>query len=1087
MPLETPQEIENDKIFNFQSSIFNLLKARLTMSEVRPGFLPNFSIHRPVTVLMSLTALLVVGYIAFSQISVELMPEGFSPPFLGVWVPYPNSNPREVEEQIAKPVEEQIRTISGVDKVRTSSSSNGCRTFIQFAQDTDMDVAYTMLRDRMDRVKSELPEDIERTYVRKWSNDDNAILWIALIQIGEYEDPFYTVEQLVKKPLERIDGVANIEIWGADEKEILIMINQDRVRAYKINLYEIIQRLRQDNFAISSGFVNEGEQKIFVRSMGKFQTLEQIKNLPIRGANLKLGDIADVKYDVPERRWNQKIDGKKAVSIGIFKESMANTVELSDNVVEAFQEKILKDSRMSGFKAEILFNQGAFIKESVDNLQNAAIWGGIFAFAVLYFFLRRFRMTMIVNMAIPLSILITLTTMYFIGWTLNLITMMGLMVSVGMVVDNSIVVLENIYSKRTEGKDTKNSALWGSSEVALAVTMATLTTVVVFLPLILMNDNVGFRFYMLRIGLPVIISLIASLFVAMIFIPLAATKVVSKRKVQEPIAIQKTNALYQKALSWTLRHRVETSVALILIIISMFWASGQTPSTDNMRGNINDVRLFFDMPENLTIEDVERMFAIVEDTVRAKSEEYNIKTISNRYSHNWGRMQIFLHPPEKRQWYEAFYHNISKSLGLNEGGVMEQKEVLEDLEKRLPKFPGVDIRTRWFSEGGEDASMTISLYGDDTDKLSELAKEVERRLSSIEEVVSIETDREEGSDEIRLHIKRDQAKKLGISPHVISGTVQYALRGIPLPKYQTEEKEIDVRVQLQEKDRRNLYQLKNLTFFSQNGREIPLDAVADFTINKGYGEIRRENGKTYLSVKVNVSQETMGVVFARVDKVMKGFEMPYGYSWSKGQRFQRMEESDDSQMFALILAITFVFLLMGFLFESFVLPLSVIISIPFSFFGAFWLMYLTGTPIDLMSRIGFIILVGIVVNNAIVLIDLVNRLRKEGYSRYDAIMEAGKQRVRPILMTAFTTIGGLIPMAVGNAQMIGIPYAPMGRTIIGGLMTSTVLSLIAVPWAYVLFDELRNYFMKISAMFLRKEEVKVDVSISESPAGGGSQ
>jgi HAE1 family hydrophobic/amphiphilic exporter-1 len=1055
------------------------------VSQKRPGIFPNFAIHRPITVLMSLTALLVVGYIAFTQISVELMPAGFSPPFLGVWVPYPNSNPSEVEQQIARPIEEQVRTISGVDRVNTNSHSNGCFTFIRFVQDTDMDLAYSMLRDRMDRVKSELPDDIERVYVWKWNEDDDPILWIALIQSGEYDDPYFVVEQHVQKPLERIDGVAKVEIWGAEEKEILIMVNQDKVRAYKINLYEIIQKLRQDNFAISSGHVSEGTQKIFVRSLGKFHSLEEIRNLPVRGVNLRLGDIADVSYDVPEKRWRQKINGKKAISIGVFKESMANTVALTDDVVRVFNEKIKQDPVMAGFQEEILFNQGSFIKESIKNLQDSALWGGMFAFAVLYFFLRRLRMTLIVNLAIPLSILITLTVMYFIGWTLNLITMMGLMVSVGMVVDNSIVVLENIYSKRTEGKMKREAALWGASEVALAVTMATLTTVVVFLPLILMNDNVGFRFYMLRIGLPVIISLIASLFVALIFIPLAATKVVSKREVKEPLAIKKTNAFYQKGLAWTLGHRLETSVILILLISSMFYASGQTPSTDSMQGNINDIRLFFDLPGNLTIEDVEHIFNVVEDTVRAKAEIYDLRTIDARFSHNRGQMRIFLHPPKPMQWYEAFYKNTVKSLGLKKGGVMEHTEVVEDLKKRLPVFPGVEIRTSWYREGGDDASLTISLYGDDTDKLAELSKEVERRLRNIEEVISIETDREEGSDEIRLHIKRDQAKKYGISPQMISGTVQYALRGIPLPKYQTEEKEIDIRVQLQESDRRNLYQLKNLTFFSENGKEIPLDAVADFSMNKGYGEIHRENGKTTLEVKANISKETMETVYAQVDQVMKGFEMPYGYSWSKGHRFRDLEESDQNQKFAIILAITFVFLLMGFLFESFVLPLSVIVSIPFSFFGAFWLLYLTGTPIDMMSQIGFIILIGVVVNNAIVLIDLVNRLRKEGYNRYDAIMEAGHQRFRPILMTAFTTIGGLIPMAVGNTQMIGIPYAPMGRTIIGGLMTSTILSLIAVPWAYLIFDDLRNYFMKVTALFLHRSEA--DSIVSESPAAGGSQ
>jgi len=1047
------------------------------MAKKRPGLLPNLSIRRPITVLMTLTALLVVGYISFTQIAVELMPAGFSPPFLGIYTPYPNSNPQEVEEQVAKPIEAQVRTISGVEQVQTSSSSNGCWAFVRFVQDTDMDVAYATLRDRMDRVKVELPDDIERVYVRKWGNDDEPILWVALIQNEVYEDPYYRVEQFIKKPIERIDGVANVEIWGAEEKEIQILINQDKVRSYKINLYDVIQRLRSDNFAISSGFVTEGNQKIFVRSLGKFHTLEDIKNLPVRGANVKLGDIAQVVYDVPERRWRQLINGKKAVTIGVFKESMANSVELTDAVVEKLENEIKKDPKLSGFEMEILFNQGAFIKESLDNLQNAAMWGGIFAFAVLYFFLRRVRMTLILNMAIPLSILITITFMYFIGWTLNLITMMGLMVSVGMVVDNSIVVLENIYSKRAEGMSNKKAGLWGASEVSLAVTMATLTTVVVFLPLILMNDNVGFRFYMMRIGIPVIAALLGSLLVAMIFIPLAATKVVSTKTVQEPLAIAKTNSLYQKMLSWSLAHRLETSIILILIIVSMVYAAQNSKSNPNMRGNINDVRLYFDMPDNLTIEHVSNMMRIVEDTVLAKKDIYNVRTIDTRHSQNWGQMRVFLHPPERRQWYEVFYHNIVKELGLKKDRIMEYNEVVEDVKKRLPKFPGVDIRTSWFGSGNTDeASITLSLFGDDTEKLYELSAEVERRMRSIDEILSVETDREKGSDEIRLNINREQAKKYGISPQVISGTVQYALRGIPLPKYQTDEKEIDVRIQLQKDDRRNLYQLKNLTFFSQSGREIPLDALAKITITKGYGEIQRRDGKTFLSIKANSTDDNMGLLFQKVDQVMAGFEMPYGYSWTKGDNFRRMRESDDSQQFAMILSATFVFLLMGFLFESFVLPLTVIIAIPFSFFGAFWLMYLTGTPIDLMSQIGFIILIGIVVNNAIVLIDLVNRLRKQGYSRYDAIMEGGRQRFRPILMTAFTTIGGLLPMAVGNAQMIGIPYAPMGRTIIGGLLTSTVLSLIAVPWAYTLFDDMGQYFRKITALFLKKSAEKEETA-----------
>jgi HAE1 family hydrophobic/amphiphilic exporter-1 len=1036
----------------------------------RAGILPRFALKRPVTSLMGLLALLVVGYIAFTQIAVDLWPAGFTPPFLGVWTPYPNSNPQEVEEQIAKPIEDQLQTITGIKEIDTYSSANGCWAFIRFVQDVDMDEAYAAVRDRMDRVQSEIPDDIERLYVRKWNSDDDPIIWMALIQKEPYSDPYYIVEQHIKKRIERIDGVANVEIWGAEEKEIQILINQDRVRTYKVNLYEVIQQLRMDNFAVSSGYVTEGKQKIFVRSLGRFHTMEDIKNLPIRGANLKLSDIADVVYDVPERRWKQFINGKKAVTIGIFKESMANTVELTDRIIEVFETSIKKDPVLRGFEFDVLFNQGNYIKESIHNLQDAAIWGAFFALAVLYFFLRRIRMTLIIILAIPLSILITITVLYFIGWTMNLFTMMGLMVSVGMVVDNSIVVLENIYTKRAEGKKDREASLWGTSEVALAITMATFTTIVVFLPMILMNDEIGFKFYLLRIGLPVMISLIASLVVAMIFIPLAATKIVSKRQVKEQWIIIKANNFYQRLLDWTMQHRVETFTILILLFISMQFAASNTGTTDS-GGHINDVRIFFDLPENLSIEQVANMIKIVEDTVKAKEDIYRIKTIDARYSHNWAHMRIFLHQEERTQWYEELYKNLVRSLGLVELGYMEYDEVVEDIKKRLPTFPGVELRTTWHQEGGNDASLDISLYGDDTEKLNELSLEVKRRLKGIDDIISVETDREKGGNEIQIHIKRDQAKKYGISPQVIAGTVQYALRGIPLPKYQTEEKEIDMRIQLQEKDRQNLSQLKNISFFTPYGKEIPLDAVAFFTINKGFGEIQRKDGKTHLRVIAFTTQDKMGELYKKVDLAMRGFEMPYGYSWTKGERYDRMQESDESMFQAMILSVTFVFLLMGILFESFVLPLAIIISVPFSFFGAYWIMFITDTPIDIMSRIGFIILIGIVVNNAIVLIDLVNRLRLAGYSRSAAIIEAGKHRFRPILMTAFTTIGGLIPMAVGKAEMVGMSYAPMGRTIIGGLLTSTIISLIAVPWAYTILDDLRTYFKRVIVLLLNKRKV----------------
>jgi len=1042
------------------------------LNDIKISFLPKLALTRPVTVLMVLLALLVVGTLAYRQIPTELMPSGFTPPFLGVWIPYPNANPEEVEKMIARPVEEVIRTIKGVNQVQTNSQADGCWTWIEFEQNTDMDLAYSQLRDRMDRVRVELPSDVDRIHLRKWSDDDDPILWISLIQKTEIEDPYYIIENLVKKPLERIDGVANVEIWGAFEKSIQVWINQDKVKSYKINLFQVIEQLREDNFAISSGHLRSGGHKIYVRSIGKFRTLEEVGNIPVRGSNIHLKDIAEIKFDVPKRDWVQRSDGHPAIQIGIYKESLANTVALCQGVVDEFNNKLLKDQRLAGMQMELLFDQGSFITESLDNLTNSALWGGFFALLVLYFFLRRLRMTLILIFAIPLSIVASLTILYFMGWTMNLITMMGLMISVGMVVDNSIVVLENIYHKRANGLDDLRAAAIGSSEVSLAVIMATLTTVVVFLPLILMSDSAGFSFYMVRIGLPVIFALLASLIVAMIFIPLAATKIVSKREVMEPPVITKLIRSYSRLLNWTLNHRLETFLVLMLMLFSMKFTTIQ--STDNTEGNINDFRLMFDLPDNYSLADAERLIKMVEDTIEVKRKEYQIRVVDAGFREDFARVRVFLEPEESRAWYEEIISGTVDLLGFSRSDRMPRDSVISDLKRRIPQLPGVKMRTGWRQEsGGGDASISLNLYGDDTGRLAELSREVERRLASIPEILSVETDRERGEDEIQLVIKREQARIYGINPRTVASTVMYALRGIQLPKFQTEEKEINMTIQLREEDRQNFQQLKNITFFTQTGREIPLEAVALFTVKKGFGGITRENGKTFLSVKANTTSDNLGLLHGKIDQAMSGFEMPYGYSWNKGMRAQRLEEADQSQQFAIILSITFVFLLMGILFESFVLPLSVLIAIPFSFVGANWMLFLTNTPRDLMSMIGFIILIGVVVNNAIVLIDLVNRLRADGVNRFEALIEAGKNRLRPIMMTAFTTIGGLIPMAVGNAKMIGISYAPMGRTIIGGLIISTLVSLVAVPWAYTLFDDMRVYFGYLLEKLKKSDSVTV--------------
>jgi HAE1 family hydrophobic/amphiphilic exporter-1 len=1010
-------------------------------------------------------AILVIGYIAFQQIPIELLPSGFRAPYLGVWLPYRNANPKEVEEQIARPVEEEVRTIEGVKQVNTYSHTNGCWVGLEFNQGTDMDFAYDQLRDRIERARTVLPDDMDRYYLRKFGRDDEPIIMMSISIPENVEDPYYLVEHYIKQPIERIDGVANIEIWGAFEKVIQILVDQQKVDAYGINLFQTIRQLRQDNFAISSGWVSEADKKYLVRSFGRFQTLDEIRNIPLNDKGLTIGHIAEVRYDVPERNWNQRINRKKAIKLAIFKESLANTVGLSHQLKEMLNEEISKLPVLEGAEFNLLFVQGDLIEESIDNLIDTALWGGVFALLVIFFFLRRLRMTIIMTMAIPLSILISLTITYFIGWTLNTVTMMGLMVSVGMVVDNAIVVLENIYRKRNEGLKTKDASIKGASEVSLAVVMATLTTIVVFLPILLIDDS--FFFYLRRVGIPVIFSLLASLFVALVLIPLTTTRVISSKPVPDiPVVIWNRN-LYRKVLSFALTRRLEVVVLLLIIMFLTFGVlASKVPSSDLSPGNISDLNLRFDLPANYTVEETDQFFAEVEDTLFKYAGEYKIKAVDTGFRKTFGRVRVFLKPSRNNQWYDTVYRTIRAIIGLPLPKQLSSDEILVDLKPRLPTRPGIRFRTSWRGSAQEDeGSVSIMLYGDDTGKLEGLSEEVGRRLRLIEGVISVETEGELGGDEIKVVMDRNIAQRNGINPDQVAYTIMYAVRGIMLPRFYASDKEIEMRIQLQEEDRENLGQLKNITFINRQGKRVPLSSLAKFNLEKGFGEITRSDGKTYLEVKAKTPMQDLDRISQQIDQLMADFPLPYGYSWQKGSRFRRMQEQDDSFQDAMLIAVVFVFLLMGILFESFVLPMSVLIAIPLSLFGAFLALFLTGTSRDLMAGIGMIILIGVVVNNAIVLIDMINRRRKEGFDRKTAILDAGGLRFRPILMTSFTTIGGLLPMALGNAALIGAPYAPMGITIIGGLFTSTALTLIAVPVLYTLFDDLRLFLRRITGWF----------------------
>ena len=1033
--------------------------------------LPRFSVNRPVTVVMSLVALLVVGYIAYTRIPLTLFPGGFDYPRLFAWANYPNAGAVEVEQKVVHHLEEAVAQVSQVKRIRSNAYSGGGNVQVEFQKGTDLQLAFAEMKDRLDRVMPELPDEIEQLWVRRWDQNDIPIMEGVITFGSQYADPRQLIDTYVEPALRRVDGVGNIELWGSPSKQVIVELDQGKVRSHRINVFETLNSLRAQNLTVPGGWVIEGGKKIYVRSVGRFEDIEEIANTVVDPEHqLRLDDIAEVSYKQPQQDWVNRIDRKEAMAFGVTKASGANVVEVADGVKEAM-EKLKDHPRLEGLDFKMVWNQGDQVTNAVDNLKNSGLWGGLFAALVLFFFLRAVRITLIITLAIPLSLLTTITALYFIGWSLNMATMMGLMLSLGLVVDNAIVIVENIYRKRQEGIAPRTASVEGAGEVGLAVTMATLTTVVVFLPLILMSDEQMFSFWMLRIGLPVIVGLVASLLIALIFIPLAALKLATSKEKSEPRVIVWCRKHYVRSLGWVLNNRLDAFVIALVVFASIQIPMNGMERTDNQERNEGRMDLAFEMPSGQPLDQAEKFMTAVEDTVMARKAEYNVEMLRTYFRRGWGRVTLFFVEEEDVEWYEVAWDNLSVALGLKEREYLSYKEVEKDLRERLYLPPGVNLRVNW-ENSEQDPRVNVSLYGEDTKVLVGLAAEVERRLESIPGLLSVNTDMDRGGTELQVRLDRDQVQRFGVDPQMISGGIAYALRGTDINKFHTDDgREVNIRVQLASYDSQTLDDLRNQSFPTADDREVSLESLADIYVERTLGNIRRENRQTMLNVSARASKDRAQQLFAQVDQVMQGFEMPRGYRWDKGTRFVELEEQDQSQKFALIMSVTFVFLLMGVLFESFVLPLSVIVSIPFSFLGVYWVLYLTDTPFEIMSMIGSVILIGVVVNNAIVLIDLANRLRAEGKSRYDALIEAGRHRFRPILMTTFTTAFGLIPMAAGNSKMVGLAYAPLGRTMIGGLLASMVLTLMLVPLFYTFFDDFRTVMQRImTSAFGRKAE-----------------
>lgn len=1198
-----------------------------------------FFARRPVTVAVLLVATAVLGLISTNLMPVELFPSGLERKSLSVDVPYNRTgglaSPMVVEKDVTLIVEGELSTIPGIVELEAQSRANEADFDLEFEADRDMDEAYAEVWAAVERARTKLPDDVGRVEVRRRAADSNA--WpIARVNFAWKDgtrDPHVTLEQVIQPFLESIDGVASVTFDGTYRKFIAIDLDPEKVKAFSVDMGALLQRLRADNFRSPAGKVSVEEgsgdvtqkRDVYLVADSRFNSIREIEQLPVR-SGLSLSDITrhgfangrphKGVYETYSVSRYVRIDRQRGASASIYKTSDSNTVAVGNRVTEALEE-LKARPEMEGFTVQVPFNQGNSIKESIGNLFETLLWGGLLAFCVMLLFLKSWRLSIMIALSIPLSMTMALAVMYFADQTVNLLVLMGFTLAAGMLLDNSIVVAENVFRRHMLGEQPYAAAVRGAGEVGLALVLATSTTVIVFLTVVYMLESQMLSFIMGKIGLPVCLSIGFSIVLAIGVIPMTMNRIgmlkhnqtsrfrkwfvrqrsrmqAAARKggvngfaavpglmLWEAVALvvgrnadgppstpvmDKLSVGYGRLIKRLMGARYPVAIlALIATIAAIFGLQSIQQRTDENQGNRESIDMWARFDDGtdvmvsrhaLRVTEIEKKSAaaaaglkvgdyILRYNGRPVETPADLKRLSEEAPQGagvpmdvargtlTGTLEITAGPPgvqgvmedtqplrdaiwttyafeienvllgredagikrkhaveelgmseeeayalygrtpeEANEWFGIDSFTASFSSGFSRFTIFLDRDrvdqgtvFLERIKEALPERAGVRLRTGFRGGGGSSANSEVSvrIMGPDTVRLMALAEEIELRLSSIEGLDGLRIDTDEPMDEVVIGVDRERAAAYGVEASVLSQIIGFQLSGTALRDYQDGEALLPVRVRFAPPEDEggnprdpSLGDVSETRVITGSGSDVAAKAFTTTSglARSGSGEIRRINRQTTMRVVGTTSSDDLDRIQQQVLMAMEGVKFPPGYSQQLGGRFQDFDSGFDDLRNALIGSFVLVFLVMCFLFESLLKPVCILVaSVPGAILGGYGLLQITGTPLDNITYLGIMVLVGVVVNNGIVLVDLINRLRAEGMERRKAVETASRQRLRPIVLTSLTTAFGLIPMAIGDAKFVGMPYYPMGRMVLGGILLSMVYTLVLVPLLYTILDD----------------------------------
>ncbi|ABR47715.1 acriflavin resistance protein [Alkaliphilus metalliredigens QYMF] len=1022
----------------------------------------KLAVKRPVTTVVAMLIIILLGTISLTRLPIELYPS-MEIPVAAVITSYSGAGPHEVENLITRPIEEAMATVRNVDIIHSTSAQGSSVVPIIFKAGTDMDMATLEMREEVDLIKGALPAGSTDPMVIRLDPNADPIMYISLTNGEDLTSLQVLAEETIKPRFERIEGVAAAGVSGGYTNEIQIKTNQRRLDNYGISLSQLAQIINASNMNLPGGTINDGEKELPVRAMGEFRSIDEIKEVPVTlptGSIITLKDIAEVELTHQDIKSISRTNGKASINISIQKQPGSNTVEVAA-LIHAEISKL--QNEYADIAIDITLDESKYITNSINSLTLNVILGGIFAIMVLYLFLRNIRTTLIIGTSIPISVIATFGLMYFSGITLNMISLGGLALGVGMLVDNSIVVLENIYRFRVEGYSRTEAAVKGTLEVAQAVAAPTLTTIAVFLPILFVEDMMV-NIYFGEMALAVIFSLIASLVVSLTLIPMLSSQLLKVDSTDEKErkgirkgfkliydafdrAFSSIEKAYKKLLTWSLGHR-RTTILLALIVFlgslsSMLFVGVELfPASDEGMVDIS-----VSLPRGAEIHEINEVLLEVEESI-ASIEEIETVVASIGGGGATGEARAVRTGGQRGSIMISFADMKERN--------RTSEEIADEIRDLVKDIPGAEISVSaaagGFALGIAGDPISISIKGDSLENLQEISQDFKRIIESVEGTREITTSFTEAMSEVQVHIDRYSAATYGLTTSQVANNMRNAVSGITATRYKLDGDEIDVVLKAEDSVTESLSNMQQMSIQTAAGGNIPLNQVANVSIERSPFQIDRIDQQRVVTVTGEIGDRDLQSIMRDIDGALKEYPLPPGYTYEIGGQGLQMGDTMNALLFALVMAIGLVYLVMAAQFESWMHPFIIILSVPTALAGGLLGLFITGKSLGLTAMIGIVMLAGIVVNNAIVLLDYINTLRAAGKDRTDAITTAGPIRLRPILMTTATTVLGLLPVAIGIGEGAEA-QAPMGIVVIAGLLLSTILTLVLIPTVYTLVDD----------------------------------